>query len=410
MVLNTYQPSHLGKIPDDWKRVKFSTITKVRQGLQIAISERLTTPTETSKEYITIQSIKKTDQVREYVEMPSDRVTCRKDDVLMTRTGNTGIVVTDVEGAFHNNFFLMDYDRNKINKKFLIDYLRTNRVQHLILTKAGASTIPDLNHKDFYSIEFPLAPLEEQRKIALILSAWDKAISTTESLIANSQQQKKSLMQQLLTGKKRFAEFEGEWEEVPLKSLGKCITGLTYSPNDITDEGILVLRSSNIQNGKLSFIDNVYVSKTVVDENKTQNGDILVCVRNGSKNLIGKSALINKKCSGETHGAFMTLFRSKYPDYTFQLFQTREYYRQVHQNLGATINSINTSNLYKFKFVIPTNINELKKVASVLSSAYQEINILQQKLTHLKQEKKALMQQLLTGKRRVIVDNETEAA
>jgi type I restriction enzyme S subunit len=229
---NQFLPSHLGEIPEDWKRVRFLDVMKVRQGLQIAISERLKNPTNTSKEYITIQSIKKTKQDREYVEAPSQRVICHKDDVLMTRTGNTGIVVTDVDGVFHNNFFLMDFDRKEVDPKFLINYLRTPRIQHLILTKAGTSTIPDLNHKDFYSIEYPLAPLPEQQKIAKILSTWDKAISTTEALIANSKQQKKALMQQLLTGKKRLLDdsgkvFEGKWEDLTVGLVASLTAGAT---------------------------------------------------------------------------------------------------------------------------------------------------------------------------------------
>lgn len=203
MESNKYLPSQLGKTPDDWKRVRLSDVMKVRQGLQIAISERLQIPTNTSKEYITIQSIKKVDQSREYVDDFSERVVCSKEDVLMTRTGNTGIVVTDVEGVFHNNFFLMDFNRKKVNKDFLINYLRSTRVQHLILTKAGSSTIPDLNHKDFYSIEFPLPSLAEQQKIATVLTNADKEIELLEQQLAGLQQEKKALMQVLLTGKKR---------------------------------------------------------------------------------------------------------------------------------------------------------------------------------------------------------------
>ena len=105
------KPSDLGTLPNEWKAVKFGEITKVRQGLQIPISERLTIPTSTSKEYITIQSINRQQQEREYIESPSERVICDYSDVLMTRTGNTGIVVTGVKGAFHNNFFLIDFDR-----------------------------------------------------------------------------------------------------------------------------------------------------------------------------------------------------------------------------------------------------------------------------------------------------------
>ncbi|MCL1125792.1 restriction endonuclease subunit S [Shewanella surugensis] len=275
------------------------------------------------------------------------------------------------------------------------------------------------------TIKVPIPPLPEQCKIANILSTWDKAITTTEKLFATSKQQKKALMQQLLTGKKRLLStsatdgaekavetgkaFEGEWEDVKLGDVGKCLTGLTYSPNDVTDEGTLVLRSSNIQAGKLSFLDNVYVSSLIKDELRTRVGDILICIRNGSKNLIGKSALITNQAIGQTHGAFMTSFRGKYPELVFQLFQTSMFYRQVNKNLGATINSINTSDLYKFRFYIPKDEHEIVKIASVLTAADKEIELLNAKLAHFKQEKKALMQQLLTGKRRVKIDN-TEAA
>ena len=254
-------------------------------------------------------------------------------------------------------------------------------------------------------------PYSEQRKIAKILSTWDKAITTTEKLIETSKQQKKALMQQPLTGKKRLVDpetgkaFEGEWEEVKLRKLGKCITGLTYSPSDVVEEGTLVLRSSNIQGGKLSFLDNVFVSSSIKEDSRTRIGDILICVRNGSRNLIGKSAYITDKASGQAHGAFMTLFRGKYPEFVYQLFQTSLFFQQVNKNLGATINSINTSDLHKFKFYLPKDETEIAKIASVLTATDKEIEVLEAKLAHFKQEKKALMQQLLTGKKRVVIEH-----
>ena len=246
-------------------------------------------------------------------------------------------------------------------------------------------------------------PLPEQRKIAKILSTWDKAINTTERLIDNSKQQKKALMQQLLTGKKRFAGFTKDWKQIHLGDIGKCITGLTYKPSDTVDDGMFVLRSSNIQDSKLAFEDNVFVNANLKVKSKTQENDILVCVRNGSKNLIGKSTLIKGRAIGQAHGAFMTLFRGKYPLYVSQLFQSDEFFRQVNMNLGATINSINTSDLHKFKFSMPTDENEINAIAACLSNAEQEIEVLQQQLADLKKEKKALMQQLLTGKTRVLI-------
>src|SRR5690554_2519185 len=195
------------------------------------------------------------------------------------------------------------------------------------------------------------------------------------------------------------------WTLIKLKDIGKCITGLTYSPKNVVNDGLLVLRSSNIQDSKLSFNDNVYVDIEVDKKSKTQFGDILLCVRNGSKNLIGKSAFIYKENEQLAHGAFMSLFRSnETPDYTFQLFQSSQFFRQVNQNLGATINSINSGNLYQFKFPYPP-FKEREKIAKILSTWDKAISTTERLIDNSKQQKKALMQQLLTGKKRLLDDS-----
>lgn len=294
--------------------------------------------------------------------------------------------------------------RVDVSKHFLFYVLSSPQLQLYFNNELTGTTIRNLSLKSIKDAPVALPPLPEQRKIAQILSTWDEAIATTERLLANKQQQKKALMQRLLTGKQRFAGFEGEWKTVKLKQIGKCLTGLTYSPDDVVNDGLLVLRSSNIQGGRLSFDDNVFVNRQLDADSLTREGDILICVRNGSRSLIGKTAYITKDGSGCAHGAFMSLFRSQYSRYVFQLFQTREYYKQVHQNLGATINSINTSDLYEFRFLIPSSDEELSAIVAVLETADSEIEMLLRQLDNLKQQKKALMQQLLTGKRRVKVD------
>ncbi|WP_432411335.1 restriction endonuclease subunit S [Rasiella sp. SM2506] len=199
--------------------------------------------------------------------------------------------------------------------------------------------------------------------------------------------------------KTKLGWIPAEWEVKELKEIGNVISGLTYSPDDVRPNGVLVLRSSNIQDSKLSFHDNVYVDPKKLNFNSLKNNDILICVRNGSRSLIGKSTLIPNDLVGEAFGAFMTVFRSESNIYLNQLFNSDFFYREVHKNIGATINSINGGNLKKFKFPIPPP-SEQKKIAAILTTWDSAIALQQDLITAKQKFKKALTQQLLTGKKR----------
>jgi type I restriction enzyme S subunit len=191
-----------------------------------------------------------------------------------------------------------------------------------------------------------------------------------------------------------------DWDIKELNEVGDTITGLTYSPKMISNSGVLVLRSSNVQNRTLSFNDNVFVNVKEGNYNKTKDGDILICVRNGSKSLIGKNALIDKPNESCAFGAFMLVFRSPNSKYLYHLFDTDYYNKEIHRNLGATINSINTKNLQKFRFPFP-KIEEQKAIAKCLNTWDTAIDRLKNLIDEKELQKKALMQQLLTGKKRL---------
>ncbi len=191
-----------------------------------------------------------------------------------------------------------------------------------------------------------------------------------------------------------------DWEVKVLGEIGETVNGLTYSPKDINENGVLVLRSSNVQNRQIVFDDNVFVSVEDGKYNPVLENDILICVRNGSRSLIGKNALISEESEGMAFGAFMAVYRSPLNKYIIHLLDTDLYNREIHKNLGATINSINGSNLRKFKFPIPPQ-GEREKIAKVLSTWDQAISETQSLINQLNARKKGLMQQLLTGKKRL---------
>lgn len=202
-----FKKTEMGEIPDEWEVKKFKDVSKVSQGLQIAIEERYREYKEGRLPYITIQYINdKLNNDNEYfIENYNQSVVCYEEDILMTRTGNTGIVITNEYGIFHNNFFKVDFDRTKLNKEFLVYYFNTPFMQNLIIRYAGTTTIPDLKHGDFYKLPVVIPKIEEQEKIASILSSVDEKIEQYEKKKEKLEEVKKGLMQQLLTGKIRVS-------------------------------------------------------------------------------------------------------------------------------------------------------------------------------------------------------------
>jgi len=182
-------------------------------------------------------------------------------------------------------------------------------------------------------------------------------------------------------------------EEKRLGGLGTLVSGLTYSPTDVQDGGLLVLRSSNIQNSEITLDDCVYVRRDVNGANLTQPDDILICVRNGSKSLIGKNAIVPEGMPVCTHGAFMTVFRASAPHFARVLLQTTAYRKQVAADLGATINSINGSQLLKYRFTVPRPA-EQQRIAACFFSLDEALAAQVRNLEGLKAHKKGLLQQL----------------
>lgn len=193
-----------------------------------------------------------------------------------------------------------------------------------------------------------------------------------------------------------------DWDVKRLGDIGDTIIGLTYSPNEVVDYGKLVHRSSNIQNNRLSYDDNVYVDKTINEKLILKDNDILICVRNGSRDLIGKSALIKGKSVGETFGAFMSVFRSdKCQPFIFYLILSNLVQRQINQSLGATINQITNKTLNDFQIPYPPKLEEQTSIATALSDTDRLITVLEKLIAKKRNIKQGTMQELLTGKKRL---------
>lgn len=192
-----------------------------------------------------------------------------------------------------------------------------------------------------------------------------------------------------------------DWEVVTLGDIGQTVIGLTYSPNDVADFGTLVLRSSNVQNGKLAYADNVYVNMELPERVIVKQGDILICVRNGSRQLIGKCALIDENAEGSAFGAFMSIFRTKYSVFVFYQFQSDLIQNQINEIMGATINQITNKDMSGFKITLPSDEKEQTAIANALSDVDALISELEKLIAKKQAIKTATMQQLLTGRTRL---------
>jgi type I restriction enzyme S subunit len=333
-------------------------------------------------------------------------------DLLINRTNSIELVgktaLFDLIGNYVFASYLVRFilDSEKVSPEYL-NYFCTshdgNAQMQRLATKgvSQANINPTELKKNFY---IPLPPLPEQRKIAEILSTWDKAIDLTRQLIAARQQLKKGLMQRLLTGEKRFSEFQGAWKTLTLQELcDDFVSGGTPSTtkDEYWDGDIPWITGADFGDLKISKIRR-YITRDAIKNsaaNIVKKDNILVVTRVG----VGKVALapFDIAISQDTTG----LIPKKdlvIPD--FLLFALAySIPNLVKYNQGTSINGVTRKDLVRHEILFP-DIMEQRKIADALLACCYGIDLLAQKLDLLQQQKKGLMQQLLTGNIRVKPD------
>ena len=195
--------------------------------------------------------------------------------------------------------------------------------------------------------------------------------------------------------KLRYDKFTVEWQKVKLSSQVSFLQGLTYTPNDVSNDGTIVLRSSNIQNSMIDYNDIVKVNKIIPEKLKIKENDILMCVRNGSKSLVGKTAWLSKNEEKCTWGAFMNIIRPKENNrFIYYYLNSKYFYNHVWKDLGtATVNQITKQTLESCYLSIPS-IEEQEKIANTLELLDKKIELQSRKIEDLKLFKLSLREKL----------------
>jgi len=295
--------------------------------------------------------------------------------------------------------------------------------QEELIMRGRGTTFIELGTADLGNLEVSIPPLPEQQAIVAFLDdrcgQIDGIVADLERQVEILRQYKKALITETVTkgldktammkdsGIDWIGEMPKHWEMKRLKFLGSARNGLTYAPEDVVDEekGTLVLRSSNIQNDRLAFDDNVYVNCRIPKEIVLQENDLLICSRNGSQALIGKSALIDEKTAGQTYGAFMCVYRSRYNKFIHYVFLSDIFSYYLGTFLTSTVNQLTNLNLYNIQIPIPMDFNEQAAIVDFLDHKCAEIDDLiaeKQKATEtMQQYKKSLIYECVTGKKRV---------
>ena len=316
-----------------------------------------------------------------------------KDEIVMALRGEIGLarlIDDNLVGAnITRGLARISPETKVVLPEFLLWELRSPQFRADLIRRVGGSALQEISLTELRKVRTLLPPLLEQKKIAQILSTWDKAISVTEKLLANSQRQKKALMQQLLTGNKRLLDengvrFNGKWEKKLLSDVADVYQPKTISQSMMSDSGYPVYGA----NGVFGFYQ----------EFNHETEQIAVTCRGSTCGIVNWT-----QAKSWITGNAMVINTDNY-SYVSKKFL---FYTLNGSDLKYLISGSGqpqiTGNIKTHIINLPC-IEEQQKIATVLSAADAEIYTLEKKLACLRDEKKALMQQLLTGKRRVKVD------
>ena len=271
------------------------------------------------------------------------------------------------EAGIVSPLYLCFRAKREINPLYFEWYFRSSTWHRYIYMSGDSGARHDrVSIKDdvFFAMPINVPSAKEQERISLFLDAIERRIETQRTLVETLKKYKRGLLNKL------FSNINSNiYPTVYLSEVADFLQGLTYSPSDVSVSGYLVLRSSNIQNGMLSFDDCVYVDKKVDESLQVKCDDVIMCVRNGSKNLVGKTALIPPNMPMTTWGAFMMIIRSKLNDtYIFHYLNSQMFFSQVFKDTGtATINQITKGILNECRLPLPPE-TERKQISKMLSS------------------------------------------
>lgn len=296
----------------------------------------------------------------------------------------------------HQRAYALHNFKPSINVKYLYYYL--HHLKDYLPSVAVGATVKSLRRRHFENLPVVIFPIKTQQKIVKKLDAIfaeiDKATAAVEVNIKNAEALFQSYLRQV------FEQDSKGWKKIYLKDIAEYFNGLTYSPKNVCENGTIVLRSSNIQKDKIDLDDIVRVDSAIKDKLYVKSGDILMCSRNGSQRLVGKTATIDDLNESMTFGTFMMIIRSDNNFFLKWFFKSDLFKRQITSGENTMINQITRYMLDEIVLSLPDVLTQ-KLISNKISNLFVNTQKLKSnylsKINELSLEKQSILKQAFNG-------------
>lgn len=418
MVKKGYKQTEVGVIPEDWEvvQLKYVSTGKFTYGVNAPAVEYM----PPLPNYIRITDISDDGRfIREnrmsVICANPEQFTLKENDIVFARTGaSTGktYLYRREDGKLVYAGFLIRATINPYlaNSKYVFAALHTKEYWNWVSTSSMRSGQPGINGNEYASYQIALPDLAEQAYIVEALEGTDKLIVLLEKQISKKKAIKQGTMQELLTGKRRLLGFSGEWQNFNLMKHSKIKARIGWQglkKAEYLDNGYaLLVTGTDFDDGKVRWDNCHYVTRSRYDQDQNiqiRNNDILI-TKDGS---LGKVALVQELTKPATLNSGIFVIRplqSIYdPVFVYHILTSFVFKNFLDKlSAGSTIIHLYQKDVDKFEFLLPPSIEEQKAIAAILSEMDDDIEVLEEKLAKYRQVKQGMMQQLLTGKIRLV--------
>ncbi len=407
-----------GEMPEEWKEVRIGDVCIQR-------NEIIQPSGKGEHKFVGLEHIKPGEiEIQTYqldTDVKSSKFRFYRGDILYgkLRPYLDKAAIADFDGICSTDLLVLTNVDNKVSAGFLVYLIHSNQFIQNSISATSGTNHPRTSWKEISKFKFGLPPLPEQRRIAEVLGTVDSAIQKVGGAIERTERLKKGLMQRLLTrgiGHERFKESEvgGVPEEWEVARLGEVLTDISYGTsvkaND-ENQGLPVLGIPNILSGKIdeNNLRYVYLSEQEKQNLTLKVGDVLIVRTNANSKYIGRSALFENKTGTWVYASYLIRIRvdtkKVIPNYLIKFLQSEKVRRQFLSiaRTSAGNYNINTQGIRSINICLP-NIFEQRRIAEILSAVDRKLELERRRKEKLERVKKGLMDELLTGRKRVKAD------